>query len=1230
MRRHKIMKNSRICKIGAVVLAVVLIGSALLLPMSSAIKSKMKESSVLEEDRFIFSDTYYVPEVEVSLVGYQDDIGYNTDAGHTFSRGLPIYVGESVDQGVPGRGRTGTLDPSDRDDADCYYFSVCEGQSIQVSLSSGEDFDFELADHMTGVVANGYTATETGKHYVIIFANSGAVRGNYTFSITLSSQNDAGTGSDAGNNINQATSITPGSYSGYMDEGDWEDWYSFTANSGQGIFVTVTPVDKKDVREGDFDIHLYNPSGEWVYSAQYYGEDELEYPADASGIWKIKIDMFPGWDESKWPDNYFLYGSGAYTLELDIGGTAEAPPGAIPQPDITPVAQTFVVNDDPDSNKDEYGYLAAIPAANYIDGGERYVSPIVYQGVDLVPTWFTTVDQTTQYLIDDWNTYLARNGMETTEYTVSSDPVQAAADIARDKFGTYDTAVITVDGSSFEDEIVEVINKDTTLSSTPEITTVQPGEFKFEVEGYSAYPMLLMKSWGAIHLVAKGTNFAGDTGLLTPRFEGIMEDWWPYPYDFNGEDKDTFFPVARPGIWMPYVTSETGLDELQIIKYKGDRYNIKVDDTDSSIKVKIETNTPSNLIVYLIDPEGNVRRPAVPHYNGGEIKPIHQWNGGHWEHDYDEFRTWIIEAHDDFEVEIHHPVKGTWTAIVVPYMDENLEDVGFSGNYHITATLRKYNPKRIAAALSAANAAVIASLKHAPLLYVTENDVPSATQSALSDVSTKIFVNIDSISSANPGATTTYNTMQDVIDVIKADSRSENFITVTSLASGDGYFAPAAMAAAYHGSPVLDFGEAPEAYDTMDKAATWREYGGDFYHGCRSLGHLPDHSEPLDIEEITSWLDVILYYLKHDQEFPPMGLDIKLTWMQRIYDGVYDMIDGYGLDKSGKEAYLFVGNRDYDLRDLICRAMTGTESYAGHIPVETPAFSSAIIVRDILYSAIIYANPGRNVSTSQLMNFPDGWTWTTNDGKSQPVYSSRELKRSFSSHGRFYEGHVLWDNLLERYNEGVSICYYSGHGTGGSGISAQYYNINDVFPYVELTHEHLKDKNWWDAWRGYMYDGKQTNTPRWGGFTWYNAKEPNLYDLIHFKWVDQSFDNLHSIFDLWMSCTTQAHYGPIVYLSHGAALCFGNAGTGSCPQADLLDDSWIRDMLEKGDSIGESFSRYVWLHQRDYTAKPGSVERESSIYGSSSMKVTNMQVIFADPTMTCYSPDWTEPTPVNP
>lgn len=1229
-------------KIGAVVIAMAMLGSMLMLPMGGAVNVNTDKSTNINlmDDNEIIPittedegppvplDTYYVREEDVSLVVDQNDMGYNVDIGGTIVKSLPIYVNEPIDQGVPGRGRQGRLDPSGGDEADWFFFSACEGQDMSASLTTSGDYDYSFSDTQGIVVGHSFTADVTGQYFFEVFANDGASAADYTLSITLSGQNDAGTSDDAGDSIGQATSISEGSYSGYLDSSDTEDWYSFSANSGQGIFVTIEEV---NLREGDFDIHLYNPSGELVHSAQYYGEDELEFPADASGDWKIKIDMFPGWDTGKWPSNYFLYGSGAYELTLAVGGSAQAPPGPVPQPDIIPIAQTFKINNDKNSNKDEYGYLAAVPAANYLEGGQRYVSPIIYEGEDHVPTWGTTVDETTQYLVDDWNTYLSRHGKTASVYNVPSDPIQAAADIASDKFGSYSTAVIAVDGSSFTDEIEEIPGATQTgvsLNSQPSITSVRPGEFKLEIDGYSAHPMLLMKNWGAIHLVAKGSTFSGDTGIITPTFYGIMEDWWPYPYDFNGEDLDTFFPITRPGIWMPYITSESGLDELQIIKYKGDRYTIDVDDTATSLKVKIETPSPSNLVVYLADPDSHIRRPAVPHYNGGDIKPKHMWNGGHWQHDYEEFRTWIVEPHGDYEVEVHHPKPGKWTAIVVPYMDENMDDVGFSGEYDITTTIRRHNPKRTAAALGAANAAVIASAKHAPLLYVTETSVPSATQNALSGVSTKIFVNIDGISSASISGATEYDSVQEVVNAIKAESESENFVTVTSLASGDGYFAPAAYAAAYHVAPVLNIGEAPEAYDIMDRAATWREYGGDFYHGCRSLGHLPDENEPLELDEISNWLDVIIYYLTHDKAFPPLGLDLKLTWMTAIHDGVQALIDGYDLNKAGQEALLFVGSRDYDLRDMICRAMMGVESYAGHIPVKTAAFSSAIIVRDILYPAIIYANPGRDVSTSQLMNFPDGRQWTTNDGQRHSVYSSRELKRSFSSHGRFYEGHVVWENLIERYNEGASVCYYSGHGTGGSGISAQYLNVNDDFPYNDMNHEDLKDKTWWDAWRGYMYDDTQTKTVRWGGFTWYNAKEPNLYDLIHFKWVDEEFDNLHSIFDLWMSCTTQAHWGPIVYLSHGAALCFGNAGTGLCPQADLLDDNWIRDVLENGDSVGESLSRYWWLHQRDYTAKPGSEEREKSIYGSSSMAVTNMQVIFADPTMTCYSPDWTEPTPI--
>jgi hypothetical protein len=137
-----------------------------------------------------------------------------------------------------------------------------------------------------------------------------------------------------------------------------------------------------------------------------------------------------------------------------------------------------------------------------------------------------------------------------------------------------------------------------------------------------------------------------------------------------------------------------------------------------------------------------------------------------------------------------------------------------------------------------------------------------------------------------------------------------------------------------------------------------------------------------------------------------------------VYLDIYNVIDGYGLDRTGREAYLFVGPRHTDIGDQITKAMTGNNSYAGHIPVETTGFASAHICRNILYPAVIFANPGRNVISSCFMNFRDGNTWKCNDGKDYPDFVTQKMKQFGFSHGRFYEGHAIWSGLLERYNTG--------------------------------------------------------------------------------------------------------------------------------------------------------------------------------------------------------------------
>jgi hypothetical protein len=496
-----------------------------------------------------------------------------------------------------------------------------------------------------------------------------------------------------------------------------------------------------------------------------------------------------------------------------------------------------------------------------------------------------------------------------------------------------------------------------------------------------------------------------------------------------------------------------------------------------------------------------------------------------------------------------------------------------------------------------------------------------------------LFVNLNDISSAVPsGSVVEINSMQEIINMVQSYSEkmptsaatSDKVITITSFGSEDGFFAPAGLIAAYHGSNVLNIGEVPDAYNAIDKGTEYRIYSGGWYHGVRAQGHTAKSDTP-----IPSLFEIIKGILSGD--FPPLGLDQDLRWWGGAHDAIYNWVDGQGLTGPGQECYIFVAPRWTDIRHTIICQMCGIGSYAGQFPLDTPGLDAAHISRNILYPAIVFANPGKDVTTSQAMNFPDGWQWTTNDGVRHTVFSTRELKESLSSHDRFYEGHCTWDGWLERMNYGVSYNYYSGHGTGGSGVSFQWMNIEEQFPLVEPAHESLKNFNWWDGWRGYMYDDTQTKDPRWGGFTWYNAKEPNLYNLVHYKWLDYYLQNLHSELETWMSCTTGQNMGPHIYLEHGSVIWFGNAGTGLCPEEDHLDDLWIKDMTRNGSSLGQAFSKYVWLHQRDFTAKNVDMDTyNTALYGSSTMQVTNVQVLYGDPTLTLCSPEWKEPVPVQP
>lgn len=1233
-------QDSKKSRIEAVVITLLIIGTALIVPVStiaSNTNNDVEDKYYENEGTFILDRSYYLLEENPASMNTEDndDAGYKKDAGRDQNRATALYPGELIDE-TPGRGRSGKLSSSDTDD--WYFFSACQGQQMVfiVTPPSGFDIDISLWDKDKVMVASSntsgsavetitHTATYSGKWYVWLKYVSGSGTEQYTFNVTLNGQNDANTAGDAPNTRPAALLLTPGSYFGYLDRTDPYDWYKIQVTAGQGIHVTLLMEDL--VYLTDFDLQLYDPSGTLVYEGNEYYGDDFNYPADVSGQWSIRVDLFPGWVDCPQPTEwkYYSYGAGPYNLILALASSGSVP-GPIPQPQITPIAQTFKIANDPDSTKDDFAYLAAVPACNYLAGGQRYLAPIIYTGDTTPtayydePTEFGTVDDMTQYLIDDWAEYLDLFGKTPVEYIVPADPVEAAAEIATNGWTSSSTAVVAVDGSSFEDT-TRKITKSATLRRTVDVDEVENDDPKLQSE--FGYMQLIGPKWCAISINTTGitTSSGSATGaLLTqvfPKYMDVASDDWPVPYDGTGWAGDVFFPITRAGFWSAQSTlSNYSYDKIAVTKYAGDRYRFRISN-DAVITSVLTTDSPSDLVVFLVDPQGNLRAPVMQAWNG-PVNPIHVWNGlenpavNPW-------RMWNPAPHTEFTAEVLHPEKGMWTAIVVP---RNAE--GDNVKYTLTTTIRTVSADRADATISAANAAVIASMNHLPLLYVTEDSVPAATQSAFTalGVTKVIFVernNIgDGVRSKLPTVEKDLKTMQEIVDEIKSYDASENYVTATSLKTGDGYFASAAMLAAYHGAPVIRVEEAPEGDPAAvaERIVSWQRWAGDFYHGSRANGHLPHHTAPVDQNKFQLMITFIKFLLNGNASLlPPLGLDAKRYWNEEMHDYFYNYVESLGLDQEGQEAYALVAPRS-DINMVLHSVLNGNNSYAGQIPGITPAYCSNMVVRSVLYPALIFANPNRDTTTSSLMNYPEANSFTLNDGKSYKAYSSRVVKSTFSSHLRTYFGHTFWQPHLDRMNDGASAYYYSGHGTGGSGMSEMY---------VQTEHSNYPDQVWWDAWRGYMYDSWRTAREVISGNVWFNPEPPMLYDIIHYKWVDQYYENLKSNTIFYMSCTTGDGDGPLVFLDHGAVLWYGNANTGLCPEADIADDEVFKLTLVYGEPVGVAWSKQVWLHYRDFTTGDNT-----SMYGPASMyPISSIQVIYGDPSLVIYSPEWQAPTPID-
>jgi len=164
----------------------------------------------------------------------------------------------------------------DGDEADWFSLEVPQGQVLTISFTpqaGAEGMTIALygPDQQEIWFEDGLEAGKTESVTQVMGHASGGTyylrpaygQGRYELEVSLQSQQDAGTESDAGDRVEGAISLEPGTYQGRQGDFDETDWYSFQVPDGH-----VFALDVKAGQEAQgFAVSLRDPDQEEVWFA---------------------------------------------------------------------------------------------------------------------------------------------------------------------------------------------------------------------------------------------------------------------------------------------------------------------------------------------------------------------------------------------------------------------------------------------------------------------------------------------------------------------------------------------------------------------------------------------------------------------------------------------------------------------------------------------------------------------------------------------------------------------------------------------------------------------------------------------------------------------------------------------------------------------------------------------------------------------------------------------------
>ncbi|HHX45193.1 MAG TPA: hypothetical protein GX714_14580 [Chloroflexi bacterium] len=251
--------------------------------------------------------------LDVALAS-QDDAGSGEDAGDTISSATTITAGKTI------TGMVGNLDSHD-----LYAIDIEASTVLTLTFAATDDEggkEVILRDPDEFEIWSAYGVGTKGESFTLILSHAdagtysirvGGAKGTYELSVSTASQNDAGSGQDAGDTVALAVPIELGNaYTGLIGDEDTKDFYAFEAEGGDILNVTLTAADDAE----GLAISVYDPDEYEMWSEYNIHSGASEtfahvLDASAGGVYYISVGN----------------GKGRYTLDLSSAAQNDADSG---------------------------------------------------------------------------------------------------------------------------------------------------------------------------------------------------------------------------------------------------------------------------------------------------------------------------------------------------------------------------------------------------------------------------------------------------------------------------------------------------------------------------------------------------------------------------------------------------------------------------------------------------------------------------------------------------------------------------------------------------------------------------------------------------------------------------------------------------------------------------------------------------------------------------------------